>query len=791
MKHTRIAGSFMTAGALAALMVSALFGQSGTPVIAQAAASAQASPSAVAKVPSPASPIPAPDLDSVRLFRRAGLTDAAMAELRRWIQQNPKTALPDDIKALLAQMDDNSLALARAYAKVGLRDDATSALQAWIQQHPTEDVPADLRTLLPGFFDHSLHTVRAYKNARLFDAAASELQRWVQQHPDEEVPADLQTLLPTALEGRWWWFRKVILPWGTALLAIATGLAILALLAIRASGYWRPYLVITDFEASDPDASLGKRLATRLRQRLAQPSVATPSLLIATGAVAPEPIPAEIASGLASTAPALQFLAKALKWIRPSKIVTVAGVLHPAGVHGAGITLTVAEGQRVQGSVTIWQQEFEPDFVAIPRGKEPVDTSPAYEVLVPPAETWLRVHMRQQYGATRAASEGPDDWRSEALFKAGLRLNNLGRLTAARTLYLGALARDPENLGSRLNLALLLPSSERREEINQLAWVAEKSKGTPRDTTYYSAAFSLAMALVDDGREPEAAQVAQKLVEEIDSAIARLPRRAGRRSASDVDSSLEDYLRLIGPSARVMAAALNGAALPASVDTSWPTVEFQYNVACYYSMRGDDDSLMRSIEHLEFAAALNTTRVAESAASDVRSVLKKVSASEKTRERFGRIIASVQAGGPPARPRTLLASLDAIGPVRAAALATQQVSTPADLVVVCSVLTRANEMAVALGVEVSTILRWARVAELMRLTTIQPPQVNALVAAGYDSITTLRGVTPTTIAGVLKDWSREPAVAPPADILDAWAIEAASSASLVVATPASAVSRHR
>jgi hypothetical protein len=60
-----------------------------------------------------------PDLDTVRVLRQAGLTDAAMSELRRWVQKNPEAAIPTDIKELLASLDDNALDVARASRDAG------------------------------------------------------------------------------------------------------------------------------------------------------------------------------------------------------------------------------------------------------------------------------------------------------------------------------------------------------------------------------------------------------------------------------------------------------------------------------------------------------------------------------------------------------------------------------------------------------------------------------------------------------------------------------------------------
>lgn len=790
MSNARIAGPYVTAGALSALLISALIGQLGTSSSAAAQPKpAPAAPASAARARSAAdNEDPPANLDSVRLLRKAGLTDAAVAELRRWIKQNPAAPVPADIQSLVAELADTSLALAKAYLKVGLKEQAQASLLIWIQQHPNDDVPADLVPLLVPSIDESLRVVRANRSAHQLDAAVTELQQWVKDHPDQAVPEDLRELLPTGVERWWWWLRKWVLPVTVPVLAGLSLLIVLVLLLIRAFGLLPSQIVIEDFETTGTDAGLGKRLSVRLRQRIAEPNTATPSLRIASGAVVPDAIPADIASDLGSTAPLIKFAASALRWIQPSRLVNVSGVLHPTGPRGVGLTLIAAEGKSVSGSVTIWQQEFEPDFVRITPavGEEAKTPSVAYDVLLPPAATWLRAHIRREYGKSEPGGNLETDWQALALFDAGLRASQQkDREDAARALYLGALNRDPHNLDAQLNLALLLPATETREKIRQLEAVAKASKLSPRQTTFYSAAFSLAMLLFDDQRPTEAAMVAGELVAEIDRTLAALMKPT-REQPGDEANALKAYLQLIGPSARVIAAAIRNEELPESLETEWPSVEFQYNLACYYSLRGDEPSLLRAIEHLEFAAALDRVRVVEFARAEANSVLTKVATSATTRDRFATLVARSEDEGPtaPSTPPSLLGAIDVIGQKRAEALAAQQIQAPADLLVACCELLKANALAASVSVELATVLRWARAAELMRLTSISAEQVNALVAAGYDSLASLRGIAPATVRAVFKDWGKAE-TPPPADTLvDAWAMEAMTMSSLVATAPA-------
>jgi tetratricopeptide (TPR) repeat protein len=450
-------------------------------------------------------------------------------------------------------------------------------------------------------------------------------------------------------------------------------------------------------------------------------------------------------------------------------------------VRGAGLTLMAGEDQSVSSGVTIWQADFEPGFTPLPAGSDAAATARLYDDLVAPAATWLRYHMEDSYGGgDRSGLAG--DWRSRALFDAGIHMAELGRPDAAKTMYLRALGWDPDNDGARLNLALMLPPGL-HNQIEQLRYVTATSRDRQGDVTYYSAAFSLVMTLVDANRRPEAAVVAEELVARVDQTLAdlRSARRRLRRRAS-ANEELERYLRVIAPSARVIAAGLTSQPLPATVDLLWPSIEFQYNLACYFSMLGEG-TLTRSVEHLEFAAALDRARVAQYAAVDQATVLRAVATDASTKPRFDAVIAPP---APAAAAPSRLAQLAVIGETHAAALASNGVASPSDLVVRCATTAGARALATTMGVAVASVLHWARAAELLELAGMEPGHVNALTLAGLDSLGALRGLSTASITAAIADHLVQtpvPTPAPPAATIDAWALAAAGAPSLVVAPP--------
>jgi tetratricopeptide (TPR) repeat protein len=780
MKYIRVAGLF-TASGLMALLVAILFGQATTssPSIPQPAAANQTPSSATATPQDATANALEPDLDAVRALRQVGLTDAAMSELRRWVQKHPKEAIPTDIKEWLASLDDNALDVARANRDAGLLDAARASLQLWIKQHPKNSVPKDLADLLPGPIDNSLQLARAYKKTNSLEAAAAELQKWIQRHPESPVPADLEDLLPGQFDALLWKVRHSLGPWIGPVLKGLGVLVLLFLVLLRMTHLVRPFLVIGDFESSGSDATLGKRIATLVRQNLAEPRSARSSLTIASGPVEPIQVPAEITSGLSSAVPMAQTVTALLRWVSPRQVVTITGLLHPQGLRGVGVTLTIAENQRASHSATLWQRDFEPDFAPVPVGTDGALATQAFDLLIAPSATWVQFQMQKVYGSSKKISFQTRDWRSQTAFDAGLRLTDLGRSGAAQIMYLRALAHDPKNFAAQLNLALLLPSSEISEQVKQLEYVATKTKGQTYDSTYYSAAFSLATVLTDLGKNKEASNIAKELTNQITKDLAKFDRTGIRKFFKSTDNSAQEkYLRVIAPSARVIAAALASEPLPSDVDQLWPSTEFQYNLACYYSMLGKD--LVSSLEHLEFAASLNRSKVVSQAATDRNTVLSNVSNSPDTSARFAEIITPIEPPVAPAAP-SVLASLIVIGLERAAMLVSNGVVSPADLILKCTTFTAASAVAASVGVKLDTMLRWARVAELTRLPNIQPSHINALTLGGLDSLAALREVMPAKIAAVLQDW-RSDAPAPSADTIGAWALEIMNTSSVVFRT---------
>jgi tetratricopeptide (TPR) repeat protein len=692
-----------------------------------------------------------------------------------------------------------TLERAKALKDAGFRDAAVAELQRWIVATSTNSLPKEfavLYDLLPTSLDN-LQRARVLRDSGQRAAAAVEVQKWLQVTGRSEIPypyEDLGSLLPGVPEAGQRLLHDVVLAWVVLLAEVLAGLIVLALLLLRLARVGRPYLVTSDFEAGDVDAALGRALSAHLRQALAQAQTLTSgaTLTMASGPIEPVALPADVISAVSKEVPLATAIDALIRWLSPWRIVTVSGWLHKLGDRGAGLTLTIAQGRTVAHSVTFWQADFEPDWrTASPpsTGPSPTAAPAPYYALVRPAVTWLQFTLHEDYGPAAAGPlvlEGTSRWRSYACFLAGVSLANRGRTEAAAVMYEQALGLDAMNTGARLNLALQLKTrSNLTETISQLEWIVGHTARPLAESSFYSATFSLVMLLVEAGRRVEAAARARTLMRSI--AQARQERRQRLRRHQSADDPLLTYLSVIEPSAGVMWAALAAPDDDVANDTlaqllsdAWrPSLEFQYNLACYYSLKNGAQNLESALAHLAFASRLHARRVSTSAIDDL--TLANVRTNAGTQGRFHAICGAAAPDAP--TPRSTLALLTVMGTARADALVALGITTAADLIVTCATLQRAAFLAVQLEVSLETVLRWARVAELLRLSGITPAQVNTLTKAGADSLANLRGATPSTLGDLFADWQDAGIAAPAIGALDQWAIEINTMPALVPNNP--------
>jgi tetratricopeptide (TPR) repeat protein len=212
---------------------------------------------------------------------------------------------------------------------------------------------------------------------------------------------------------------------------------------------------------------------------------------------------------------------------------------------------------------------------------------------------------------------GTRNWRSYAFFRAGVRLEEDGKITAARLLYIKALKLDPENCGARVNLAtLLIEEGENDIAVCQLRYVIEKIRSSTggSDSVFYSAKYRLAVAYFNTGDLVRSEAEAAELVKTVEGDLQKLATKPdGGENARfrDYLHSLEPVVLTLLAGVRIAAGKVQGDSEILSVDPFLPDAEVQYNIACAYSLlmerkTGDEKRHVGagSLLHLGFALSL-------------------------------------------------------------------------------------------------------------------------------------------------------------------------------------------
>ncbi len=216
---------------------------------------------------------------------------------------------------------------------------------------------------------------------------------------------------------------------------------------------------------------------------------------------------------------------------------------------------------------------------------------------------------------------GTRNWRSYALLRAGVRLEESNNIAAARKLYIKALQLDPGNRGARVNLAtLFLEEGEFEIAINYLRQVISKieDEGNGNDLVFYSAKYRLASAYFHSGDLKRSEREASELLNTVSEDLRKLAAKVD----NSVNAQFKNYLHSLQSmtlvlrfGVRIAAGEVNSDSDISSVDPFLPDSGVQYNLACLYSSlmerkEQEEKTPMgsRSLWHLGFALSLNPGR---------------------------------------------------------------------------------------------------------------------------------------------------------------------------------------
>jgi hypothetical protein len=391
---------------------------------------------------------------------------------------------------------------AEALLEHGKADDALKAVNDGLASAPDS---LDLQQVLDAIQEQSVRQMRSKASVGHYSEALSDLQVELQRHPD--------LTLESATDGEpglyWTAARTRLLVEGqyaAELIAVALVLLWLVIRIIRRY-FVRPILELRNFDNHDLAPGIEQALQAILLGfgqegsgvAALQPRVSRP--LEGTN------LPAEVTKVIPSTVSWVQAIPALIGQIFPRKTHSIGGVLHKSTEQGVGITVYVSTPSKEDWAQTFWANPYG-IAAATPQGS---DLAP-HHALVEYAAIWLLFKLSKPDFKLLGAAE----WRSYALFRAGVHAEERSDQAHARRLYARSLQVDINLQAARLNLAMLTGDSERLLVLGLLERAADKAE--LHDATRYHARYTLAARTYDKEGRIRALEVLNTMFLDIEEA---------------------------------------------------------------------------------------------------------------------------------------------------------------------------------------------------------------------------------------------------------------------------------
>jgi tetratricopeptide (TPR) repeat protein len=382
-------------------------------------------------------------------------------------------------------------------------------------------------------------------------AALVKAKETATEYPHAEVPPVVMALVADSVA---WWptlrrraEAKVRPVLEAATVAFLLGIPLL-LVVLR---YARPRVEFGEFDATGVEQPSAQSFGALVRQHIERLTRGASSRgthagagMLVRGPVEGMPLPATIQAVLPAGWAWMQAVPALLSRLSTRPTLRVTGQLHRPGQQGLGATLFISKSSVTVSSHTLWEKDFRDGSNAA--GTTDGDASALAEA----AAVWLIFHLnagpRRFFGKPAEAPRlvGTADWRSYALFRAGVRYAEGGSGAAAERCYSRALARDPANRAARVNLASRFIA--RDEEVRAIGHLerALRECEDEDDAVRYPALYALAVARFHAGEFAQAERDARLLVDYIDAGL--------RRSGGGKQPDLHSYLRTIETPSRAL-----------------------------------------------------------------------------------------------------------------------------------------------------------------------------------------------------------------------------------------------
>ncbi len=714
---------------------------------------------------------------AVSLFN-ATLYDEALENYTAMLKQNPNLECAQaGIIAVKRAQAEEFYELGQAYENAGQREEAGKAYTSAIEKDTTF---MKAQWALANVSGDPFAAVRILAGLGLYTEASEALKKAANEEPGKPVPDELKYLSGGTIP-EWRQSKQWFETWGFTIGEILTALAI-ALLAlyivinrifpwiydlIKEFFLSNPHLEIQDFDKGSTELDIGKGLAAIVEASINHFSNEGNRALvhIVEGPIQKLEIP-----DVKAVTENLKFIFQLFELAFPRNVITLSGYLQKSEDRGAGLSLILVKRRtgEIVDSMTIWQKDFE--MLMVPSdSKDPTQ----YHQLAELVAIWIifrllayREHQKNsvpkkwiyELMPVLAPKEEPfnplgtDRWESYAYFRVAVQWSLKGEKDKARHVYIEALNQDMRNCLPWFNLGVLdIEAGEYDRALKRLEQVKQNTK--PNGILWYKALYQLAAVYEYKGDWTNAAKEAKKLVEAATKAAAE--------PANAKDVVLMDFMKSFKPIAISMYAGVlvgQDNILEAEKQDKISEVKKQlkmitpmectyrvrYNLACYYSIMGKREkdaekaklSYQKALLHLNSALERGGT-IVQWAQNDPS--LEGVREDKNMKNDFIKLINKYGQEIPESSNSQPLAGLAIIREAYAKRLKEQGILSPSDLIVKADTPQAQEVLAKNLGINTALLLRWAFLAELMRIVE-EANLVNLLEAAKVDSIDALKNV---------------------------------------------------
>lgn len=299
----------------------------------------------------------------------------------------------------------------------------------------------------------------------LYEQATNEAVEALEGDPALELDPQLEGLFGGPLPG-WRTLRRSWIPRllvGAEMLIVALALLALLSLLLRAlptralrtiaAVFPQRRYQIDSFAAPAVEGITGEGFASMVLAKLGELSAGQASARV--GMVAAQPTPLDLSNVVPGLAPegadlALA-LARVLQWALPPA-PRIVGAIHPPGAAGPLVTVRIVLAGSVLETVTLKARDFLADSYDH-------DSAPGavYQALAESVAVWLLFRLRRRWWRRGSRTLlGVSNWRSYALFRAGVSAFEHHRRSEAMQLFAAALKLEPDFKAAHANLGRLL-----------------------------------------------------------------------------------------------------------------------------------------------------------------------------------------------------------------------------------------------------------------------------------------------------------------------------------------------